>query len=576
MPRPAHGVAPPTRYAYPVTTPVHPTSHPGPEPATVSGTLVDPVRKTRFGARLTISAGGAIEAVTPDDTPGPLYILPGLVDAHAHIESSLLCPAEFARAAVVHGTLAAVADPHEIANVLGEEGVELLLAQARLTPFVFGFGAPSCVPALPSENAGARLGPDAVARLLARPGVTHLAEMMNVAGVLGRDPGALAALAAARAAGKPVDGHGLGLSGAALHACAAEGISTDHECATIDDARERIKAGIKLQIRCGPAASRVETLLPLLARYPDMCMFCSNDMTPDALLRGHITRIAATAYRKGISLQAILQAASVNPVLHYRLPLGLLQPGDSADFILLEDFDTFEPREVWLRGRRVARDGRPLLPGGEPCAQNRFAAGLLRPEDLRVAAPAGRRLRVIRVLDAQEATECALAAPPVRDGFAVADTSRDLAKLVVCNRYAPAPPAVGFVSGFGLARGALASSVAHDSHHIIAIGATDEALAAAINDVVMRRGGLVVADNNRKVLAALPLPFAGLMSCRPAEEVARAYRDCDALARLFGSRLASPFATLSFLSLPVLPRLRLTDKGLYDADAARYVPLFAE
>jgi adenine deaminase len=543
---------------------------------TLSGTLVDPIQKSSLGARLTISDAGTIEAITPDDNPGPLYILPGFVDAHVHIESSMLTPAEFARAAVVHGTLAAVADPHEIANVLGEEGVELMLELARQTPFVFGFGAPSCVPATPFESAGARLDPAAVARLLARPGVTHLAEMMNVAGVLNRDAEVVAKLAAARAAGKPIDGHCPGLTGAALQAYAAEGITTDHESLSFDEAREKIKAGIKLQIRYGSAARPFESFIPLLARYPDMCMFCSNDKHPDNLLQDHINHLAATAYRKGISLQAILQAACVNPVQHYRLPLGLLQPGDTADFMLLDDFDTFTPREVWLRGQCVARDGQPLLPHGEPCVRNRFAAELIRPDALRVPAPAGRALRVIGVRDGQLVTESVLERPAVRDGFAVPDTGRDLIKLVVCNRYAAAPPALAFVKGFGLTRGAIASSVAHDSHHIVAAGATDEALAAAINEVVMRRGGLAVADNNRKILMSLPLPLAGLISAEPAEIVARAYSDCNALAKILGAKLAAPFMTLSFLSQSVIPHLKLTDKGLFDCDALQHVPLFVE
>jgi adenine deaminase len=543
---------------------------------TVSGTLVDPIQKRSFGARLAISDAGTIEAVIPDDSPAPVYILPGFVDAHIHIESSMLTPAEFARAAVVHGTLAAVADPHEIANVLGEEGVELMLALARQTPFVFGFGAPSCVPATAFETVGARLGPEAVTRLLARPGITHLSEVMDVPGVLSKAPAVAGKLAAARAAGKPIDGHGPGLTGAALLLYAAEGISTDHASVSFDEAREKIKAGIKLQLCYGSSARQFDSLVPLLARYPDMCMFCSNDKYPHDLLTSHINHLAATAYRKGISLQSILQAACVNPVKHYKLPLGLLQPGDSADFMLLDDFDSFRPREVWLRGQCVARDGQPLLPRGQPHALNRFAAELLRPDALRIPAPDGRAARVIGVRDGSLVTGNLLEHPTVRDGLAVADGSRDLAKLVVYNRHTPTPPALAFVKGFGLTRGAIASSVAHDSHPIIAIGATDEALAAAINEVVMLKGGLAVADDNRKILASLPLPLAGLMSTGSAETVARAYSDCDGLAKLLGSKLTAPFMTLSFLALTMIPHLRLTDKGLFDVNTVRHVPLFLE
>lgn len=543
----------------------------------ISGTLVDPVQQATFGARLCLSENGTIASIIPEDSPDPVYILPGFVDAHVHIESSMLTPAAFARAAVVHGTVAAVADPHEIANVLGAEGVELMLSLAQQTPFVFGFGVPSCVPATPFETAGAELGPDEVTRLLKLPGITHLAEMMNVPGVLGRDPAVLAKLAAARSLGKPIDGHAPGLTGEPLKAYAAQGITTDHESLTFEEAREKIKAGIKLQIRYGSAARQFETFIPLLARYPDMCMFCSDDKHPDDLLADHINHIAATAYRKGISVHAILQAACVNPVRHYKLPVGLLQVGDPADFMLLEDLTTFKPHEVWLRGQCVARDGQSLLPLGEPCARNRFDARIIQTEALRVPVPGTNvPARVIGVWDGQLVTDSLAEMLTVSNGQAVSDPARDLIKLVVCNRYAPAQPVVAFVKGFGLTRGAIASSVAHDSHHIIAAGATDEALAVAINEVVMNRGGLAVADNNHKVLASFPLPLAGLMSLDPAEQVARAYSDCDRLAKILGSRLTAPFMTLSFLALPVIPALKLTDKGLFDGQTFQHVPLFKD
>ncbi len=540
-----------------------------------SGMLADPVRKATYGARLTVSDTGLIEAVQPEDRPDPVHILPGFVDAHVHIESSMLTPAAFARAAAVHGTLAAVADPHEIANVLGEPGVDLMLELAAQTPFVFGFGVPSCVPATPFETAGAHLGPDAVERLLGRPGVTHLAELMNVPGVLNRDPEVHAKLAAARARRLPIDGHAPGLTGDALRAYAAEGISTDHESLAFEEAREKLQTGLYLQLRCGSAARTFEPLLPLLAIHPDRCMFCSDDKHPDDLLRDHINRLAAAAYRKGVALDSIVQAASANPVRHYRLPLGQLQPGDPADFILVDDLTTFKPREVWLRGACAARDGQPLLPAGVPRLLNAFRAAPVRDADLRLAAPASGPVRVIGVHDGQLVTDHLLETPTTRDGAVCADPERDLLKLVVLNRYAPARPAVGLVRGFGLRRGALASSVAHDSHPIIAVGATDEALAAALNEVILRQGGLAVTDNNRKLLAALPLPLAGLMSDAPAETVARAYSDCDALAKILGSRLAAPFMTLSFLALPVIPHLKLTDQGLFDGDAFRHVAFAA-
>ena len=545
-------------------------------PHTLTGILVDPVQKTSFGARLTLSKQGTIAAIEHEPDPDPGYILPGFVDAHVHIESSMLTPAAFARAAVTHGTLAAVADPHEIANVLGERGVMLMLELASQTPFVFGFGVPSCVPATPFESAGAELGPEAVARLLDLPGITHLAEMMDVPGVLKNDPAVRAKLDAAHQRGLPVDGHAPGLRDNAMRAYAAAGITTDHESLSFEEAREKLKAGIKLLVRYGSAARRFESFLPLLPRFPDLCMLCSDDKHPDDLLRDHINFIAATAFRQGLALQTILQAACVNPVRHYRLPLGLLQLGDSADFQIVDDLRTFQPREVWLRGQCVARDGVSFLPAGEPRVENNFAARPINVDALRIPDQPGCRVRVIGVRDGEVTTAHLLETPSVDQGAVVADPGRDLAKLVVCNRYVPAAPAIGLVKGFGLRRGALATSVAHDSHHVIAIGASDDALAAAINEVVHHSGGLAVADSNRKILTSLPLPLAGLISTEPAEQVARAYSDCDRLAKSLGSPLAAPFMTLSFLSLSVIPSLKLTDKGLFDGEAFRHVSLFEE
>lgn len=543
---------------------------------TLSGTLVDPILKQTFGARLTISEDGRISSIVPEENPDAGYLLPGFVDAHVHIESSMLTPAAFARAAVVHGTLAAVVDPHEIANVLGEKGVELMLELARQTPFIFGFGIPSCVPITPFETSGAALGPETVTRLLKLPGVTHLAEVMNVPGVLAHEPSVLAKLQAAHALHLPVDGHAPGLTGEALHAYAAAGITTDHESQTFEEAREKIRAGMKLMIRYGSAARQFESFIPLIARFPEMCMFCSDDKHPDDLLRDHINAIAATAFRKGISVHAIVEAASVNPVLHYNLPLGLMQPGDTADFQIVDDLHTFKPREVWLRGRCVARNGTSFLPPGEPfgpALENRFAATVITAEALRIPAPAARRVRVIGVRDGLLTTDHLIEPPTLCNGQVAADPERGLNKLAVCNRYTPAPPAVALVRGFGLRRGAIASSVAHDSHHIVAIGANDDALTAAINEVINLKGGLAVADNNRKVLTSLHLPLAGLMSVLPAEEVARAYSDCDRLAKLLGSKLTAPFMALSFLALPMIPHLKLTDQGLFDGDTFRHVPL---
>lgn len=541
-------------------------------PTTVSGTLIDPLQKTSFGAQMILDDNGTIEAIEPTESPDSGFIMPGLIDSHVHIESSMLTPAAFARAAVVHGTLAAVADPHEIANVLGEAGVKLMLQLAQQTPFIFGFGVPSCVPATPFESAGAELDAETVARLLNLPGITHLAEMMNVPGVLNKDPTVLRKIAAAQALGKPIDGHAPGLTGDAMQAYAKAGITTDHESLTFDEARDKLEAGIMLQIRYGSAARHFETFLPLLNRYPERCMFCSDDKHPNDLIHDHINTIAATAFKRGVALHAILQAACVNPVKHYKLPIGLLQPGDYADFILVDDLHTFKPREVWLRGKCVVRDGESFLPPGEiSVVPNHFNAVCLELDALKLPKVSSRKIRVIGIRDGQLITDHLIENPVVKEGHIAADPANNLNKLVVYNRYQPAKPAIALVRGFGLTRGALASSIAHDSHNIIAVGATDAALLTAINEVVINKGGLAVADDNRKVLTSLPLPLAGLISTEPAETVARAYSDCDHLAKLLGTRLTAPFMTLSFLALPVIPKLKLTDKGLFDGELFKHV-----
>lgn len=537
-----------------------------------SGILVDPVAKRSFGARLTIAADGTIASITEDHNAEQVYILPGFVDAHVHIESSMLSPAAFAAVTVTHGTLAAVSDPHEIANVLGARGVELMLELTRQTPFIFGMGVPSCVPATPFESAGATLDAATVARLLALPGITHLAEMMNVPGVLNRDPEVMAKLAAAQALNLPIDGHAPNMVGKELLVYAAAGITTDHESVTLAEAQQKIRAGLKLQIRHGSAARHFEHFLPLLAKHPEACMLCSDDIHPDDLLLGHINTIVAAAYRHGIPLVDIVQAATLNPVRHYKLPLGLLQPGDPADFQIVADLHNFKPREVWLRGQCVARDNISFMPSGSPICENNFNATPVTATDLSVAIPESLRLRVIGVHDGELITDHLLMDLPPSQNFE-SDTTLDLCKLVVVNRYAPTKPAIAFIKGFGLKRGALASSIAHDSHHIIAVGTTDAALTAAINEIIAHRGGLAVADNNYKVICSLPLPLAGLISDQPTTAVARAYSDCTQLAKILGSPLHAPFMTLSFLALPVIPHLKLTPQGLFDSHTFSHLPL---
>jgi adenine deaminase len=543
----------------------------------VSGTIFDPVSKTSYGVTLHISPDGRIAGIEPNDNSDPVYILPGFVDAHVHIESSMLTPPAFARGAVVHGTVAAVVDPHEIANVLGREGVELMMKMAKQTPFTFGFGVPSCVPATPFETAGAEISLADIKELIKRKEVTHLAEMMNFPGVIQSHPAVMDKLEVARQAGKPIDGHAPGLRGADLQKYIDAGISTDHESFGYDEAAEKIAKGMHIMIRYGSAASNFEHLLPLLARHPESCMFCSDDKHPDDLLTDHINKIASTAYKRGISVHSIIQAACVNPVRHFNLPVGLLQIGDPADFMLIENFNTFRPIEVWIKGEIAARRGEAFLPAGTPAISNRFEARMLTPADIRVTTVDNARIKVIQINEGSLFTNTLTTDARTEDGFLVSDIENDIIKLVVCNRYDPdAKPAVAFIKGFNLKRGAIAASIAHDSHNIIAAGSTDIAIITAINEVIIHKGGLAVSSDNAKVIATLPLPLAGLISTEPIETVARKYSDCDRLAKILGSDLKAPFMTLSFMALPVIPELKLTDKGLFDVTTFSHTSLFAD
>lgn len=542
--------------------------------SSLTGNIVDVVGHRIIPGRVEW-ADGRIVRIVP--TPGRRYtrqIAPGLVDAHIHIESSLLPPSEFARLAVVHGTVATVSDPHEIANVLGAAGVRYMIADARRSPLKFNFGAPACVPATDRETAGAVLDAVAVEKLLALPEVRYLSEVMNYPGVLGGDPDLLAKIAAAKRRGKPVDGHAPGLRAAQAAAYAAAGITTDHECFTLAEARDKIAAGMKILIREGSAAKNFEALAPLLRSHPESCLFCCDDLHPDLLLRRHLDEHVRRALGAGASRLDALACASLHPVRHYGLDVGLLQRGDPADFIVFEGWKTLRVRRTYIDGVLVARDGRSLLPRQTPKLANVFRAKPRRPVDFRVPAQLG-QLNVIEAVDGQLITRWQKLKPMIVDGAAVADPGRDLLKIAVVNRYVPsAPVAVGFIRGFGLREGALASSVAHDSHNIVAVGADDDSLAAAVNLVIAHKGGLAVVGQG--AARVLPLPIAGLMADGEGRAVAAAYTEIDAAAKTLGSPLAAPFMTLSFMALLVIPDLKLSDRGLFSGAKWAEVPLFDE
>lgn len=563
----------------------------------ISGRIVDVLRRLEYPGTIEIS-DGVIRRIRQDGkVRGPGLIMPGLVDAHIHIESSMLPPAEFARLAVVHGTVATVSDPHEIANVLGVAGVNYMIAEGRRTPFKFCFGAPSCVPATPFETAGAALPVRAVARLLARKDVGYLAEVMNFPGVLRGDRGVLAKIAAAHRLGKPVDGHAPGLRGAAAAAYAAAGIATDHECFTLAEARDKLRAGMKILVREGSAARNYAALAPLLKTHPSQCMFCCDDLHPDLLVRGHIDAHVRRALALGVDRFDALACASVNAVRHYGLPVGLLREGDPADLIVVDGWSNFRVRRTYLAGRLVAANGRSRLSRRRARIVNQFRArpriaadfgvrwsdsippsrsqrvGVGSPPSLRRPSNALLlRINVIEALNGQLVTRRRRLRAKIVAGEIVADPARDILKIAVVNRYrVAAPVAVGFIRGFGLRTGALASSVAHDSHNIVAVGVDDASLAAAVNLVIKHRGGIGAVGRGTR--AVLPLSIAGLMSRADGYAVARRYAGLDALAKKLGSRLDAPFMTLAFMALLVIPDLKLSDRGLFSAARWAFQPL---
>lgn len=502
----------------------------------------------------------AINLLGPEDA-NRSYLLPGFIDAHVHIESSMLTPCEFGRIACRHGTVATVSDPHEIANVLGLEGIQFMCDNAQLTPMQIFFGAPSCVPATPFETAGARLESEQLEILFQNGLTSYLSEMMNYPGVLNNDPQIMAKLALAKRYGCPVDGHAPGLSGEDARRYAEAGISTDHECATLAEARDKLAAGMSILIREGSAARNFDELHPLISEYPEQVMFCSDDKHPDDLVAGHINLLAARAVALGHSVFDVLRCACINPIDHYRLPLGQLTIGDRMDAVEVANLQCFLPINTWLAGQKAAQHGTSLLTGIKPVAINRFDTHSITIADLEIAA-SGQKIRVIKALDGDLFTHEVIHKPKVINEKIVPDPERDILLLTVVNRYQPAKPALAFIEGFGLQQGALASSVAHDSHNIIAVGTDAESMCRAVNSIIAAQGGIVAVNNEE--LELLPLPVAGLMSDRDGDWVAARYAELDAIAKQMGSSLRAPFMTLSFMALLVIPDLKLSDQGLFD------------
>ncbi|MDH4461148.1 MAG: adenine deaminase [Flectobacillus sp.] len=543
----------------------------------IEGNIIDIFNKKIFFGSLQVE-GKKIESIqelSPNINPNYPYICAGFVDAHVHIESSMLTPIQFARLAVVHGTVATVSDPHEIGNVLGKEGVEYMIHNGRKTPFKFCFGAPSCVPATTFETAGATITPEDIQYLFENYAeVGYLAEVMNFPGVLNQDPDMMAKIALAQQFAKPVDGHAPGLRGEAAKRYIEAGCQTDHECFTIEEALDKLQYGMKILIREGSAAKNFEALIDLLPEHFEQLMFCSDDKHPDSLVEGHINQLIQRALAKYPDLLfETLQVACVNPVTHYQLPVGLLRKGDYADFVIINNLTEFRIIQTYLNGQLVSDAGETLIENLPSEVVNQFECQLTTASDFEVEA-LGTKINVIEAIDGQLITKSGIYDAKIVENCVVSDIEQDVLKIVVLNRYKPEKPAIAFIKNFGLFEGAIASTVAHDSHNIIAVGVDDSCICKAINLLIQAQGGVSAVDKNgvEKVLA---LPIGGLMSGEEGYSVAENYSKIDQFAKQLGSKLTSPYMTLSFMALLVIPEIKLSNFGLFDGKSFAFTNLFA-
>lgn len=545
---------------------------------TLKGNIVDIENRSIYKGEITIE-NGKIKSIEKKDCEENHYILPGFVDAHIHIESSMLVPSEFAKVAVKHGTVATVSDPHEIANVLGVKGVEFMIENGKQTPFKFNFGAPSCVPATSFESAGAVIDSDAIKSLMANPDIKYLAEMMNYPGVIYDDVEVLKKIEWAKYYNKPIDGHAPGLRGEDLTKYISAGISTDHECFTYEEGLEKLQKGMKVIIREGSAAKNFEALIGLLDEHYQNMMFCSDDKHPDDLLVGHINQLCARAVAKGNDIFKVLKAACVNPVKHYNLEVGLLQVGDTADCIVVEDLTDFKTLQTYINGELVYDNGESKIQHVNFETLNNFNTEKKQTSDFLIQSKKSNlsnesnpsKIRVIECLDGELVTNQIIEDAKVVDGNLVSNTEKDILKMTVVNRYQNDKPAMAFIKNFGLKEGAIASSVGHDSHNIIAVGVSDEAICIAVNLLIENEGGICAISNTEQKVVALPV--AGIMSDKDAETIGKQYSELDQMAKQLGSTLHAPYMSLSFMALLVIPALKLSDKGLFDGGKFEFTDL---
>ncbi len=536
----------------------------------IEANYVDIVNRKIFAAAISI-VEGKIESITPIEKACKNFILPGFIDAHIHIESSMLVPSQFAKIAVQHGTVGTISDPHEIANVCGVEGVQYMLRNAKQVPFYFCFGAPSCVPATSFETAGAILNSNDVEKLLMQNNIYYLSEVMNYPGVLLKDAEVMAKIAAAKKIGKPIDGHAPGLLGEQAIEYISAGITTDHECFTYDEALHKLSNGMKVLIREGSAAKNFDALHKLIPAFYKNLMFCCDDKHPDDLLLHHINHHVKRAIALGYNLFDVLEIACVNPVLHYKMPIGLLQVGHKADAILVKDLQNFEVVKTIINGEVVFENGTVFLPEVVVENINQFNCEPVTENDFVIPYSNQQSIKVIEALEGQLITKTKLVVPLVINNCIMADVNNDVLQISVINRYTKAPVVNAMIANFGLQKGAIASTVAHDCHNIVVIGTSAKDMVAAVNALIECKGGISVANNDD--VKVLPLPIAGIMSGDDALTVGKKYQQLDTAAKNIGCQLQAPFMTMSFMALLVIPQLKLSDKGLFDGGAFAFVEL---
>jgi adenine deaminase len=533
------------------------------------GKLVDLFNEEIYSAEIIVE-DGIIVSINRNATEQDAYILPGFIDSHIHIESSMLTPQNFGRVALSHGTIATVSDPHEIANILGIEGVKFMIDNAKGSDLKFFFGAPSCVPATSFETSGSTISAGDIESLFKDQKLHFLSEVMNYPGVICRDKEVLHKIEIAKKYKKRIDGHAPGLTGNDLQTYIDAGIDTDHECSDLNEAIEKIEKGMIVQIREGSAAKNFEALWTLIDKYPDKVFLCSDDLHPDDLLKGHINKLIAKGVKKGLNIYNLLRSVTVNPVNHYSLPIGLLRIGDPADFIKVDDLISFNVSETYISGVKVYDRKEGLAKPQKQKIINKFKAENISEKSLLVPAES-QHVKVISVFDGELITKSFIATLQGSSDL-ISDANQDILKIVVLNRYENEAPSIAFIHNFNLKRGAIASSISHDSHNIIAVGVNNAEIAESINWIISNKGGIAVNDGKKTI--GLPLPIGGIISDQNAEEVALKYKQISQKASDLGCKLKSPFMTLSFMALLVIPELKLSNKGLFDSKKFEFTSLY--